>query len=921
MNVLVILLSPLILIAASAPIGATVCGAMAISRIRRSGGRIYGLGLAIFDALVFPLLALDGLIAYACITLARLIHFSAIESDNLAIGILAAVAISALADFFIIRWVWRASKPTIHASTQPPPQASQSGGDAAALQDARQAVKAPAWALIIVAASHVGFAIFASVAAITSVPRIVPTNFSFPFVVVLGSLFLAGNLFALHAASGMKQLKNRQAAVAACVIVMLPFSVFGLIAGIWALVVLSRREVVEAFKISERGKTVSKSRTFMWLLLGVVAILTPVALWAASNTGPASSQLQSQASSQFPSAAHSGNDKRSAYVVHAGGEVHYVFFYPGRFTSNTSGSQNAHSLTWIDNGSVKLTNGQTFGFLRESADPLHLSVNGKEYDLRQGRVLVLRDDGSAQQVKLFPTLAVARDAGTLAKAVDSATVTARPVFGAVVERTINDLDEGKGSEGLKLATGEVVSLPAEFERMSNQQRSKWIEDQGIDLFVEYVSDRNTYVSNRWALMSCGLRLSTLNATFEAASPEDAQASLASTAASGLDVLERNGLKFYLMPRLSMPPLVFAFQTREGGVGLLEVTSYTNNPKGMKIRYKMLPGAVAAESAATQPATQAVTDLALKVLRAMKEEDFDTLKSLSAGSEQGWLEVDLRTATRYSGVAGELPVGWSQNKLRNAIREIRTDVFSKHPEASTKVLDTMIHGDWAAALSPVTSSQYLVMVFVRTAGGWRFATLDDSKGRLADDVAKHSENIPKNLKLLRSLSSAASTRSVSQSTNGSVIDVQATAGAFLVALRNKDVDGMKALSLGSVRGWVSDEQSRQPGIGQLAGMSVRWLGKVIREMHEKVYKADLDLMTKIHETAVDGDWAAVRIDMPMPTVTTGPTDYLVLFFLRTSDGWRFVTIDDAEGPLAEGLAARAPRLQGLLASPSSQPATH
>ena len=35
---------------------------MAISQIRRSAGKLYGLPLAVFDALVFPLLLLDGLI-------------------------------------------------------------------------------------------------------------------------------------------------------------------------------------------------------------------------------------------------------------------------------------------------------------------------------------------------------------------------------------------------------------------------------------------------------------------------------------------------------------------------------------------------------------------------------------------------------------------------------------------------------------------------------------------------------------------------------------------------------------------------------------------------------------------------------------------------------------------------------------------
>ena len=64
-----------------------------------------------------------------------------------------------------------------------------------------------------------------------------------------------------------------------------PISLLGVVMGIWALVVLRRREVVEAFTLSERNKTMGKSRMSLWLLLAVIAILTPIALWAASRAG------------------------------------------------------------------------------------------------------------------------------------------------------------------------------------------------------------------------------------------------------------------------------------------------------------------------------------------------------------------------------------------------------------------------------------------------------------------------------------------------------------------------------------------------------------------------------------------------------------------------------------------------------------
>ena len=46
----------------SAPIGATILGWIAVSQIHRSAGKIHGLWLAVFDGLLFPLLALDALV-------------------------------------------------------------------------------------------------------------------------------------------------------------------------------------------------------------------------------------------------------------------------------------------------------------------------------------------------------------------------------------------------------------------------------------------------------------------------------------------------------------------------------------------------------------------------------------------------------------------------------------------------------------------------------------------------------------------------------------------------------------------------------------------------------------------------------------------------------------------------------------------
>ena len=50
----------------AAPFGTTIFGWIAVSRIRRSAGKIHGMGLAVFDGLLFPLLVLAGILGWIC---------------------------------------------------------------------------------------------------------------------------------------------------------------------------------------------------------------------------------------------------------------------------------------------------------------------------------------------------------------------------------------------------------------------------------------------------------------------------------------------------------------------------------------------------------------------------------------------------------------------------------------------------------------------------------------------------------------------------------------------------------------------------------------------------------------------------------------------------------------------------------------
>lgn len=115
-----------------APVGVPILGYVGLNRIRHSRGRLYGLGMALFDLLFFPLLALDALIGwcwYAALT-GRLYPKTWEEIASAGIVLVLTVVTSAVVDFLIVRAVWRAvsrpvgdtpqRKPTVSAPPLPP---------------------------------------------------------------------------------------------------------------------------------------------------------------------------------------------------------------------------------------------------------------------------------------------------------------------------------------------------------------------------------------------------------------------------------------------------------------------------------------------------------------------------------------------------------------------------------------------------------------------------------------------------------------------------------------------------------------------------------------------------------------------------------------------------------------------------------
>src|SRR5262249_8565528 len=98
----------------AAPLGTTILGWVAVWQIRRSAGKIYGLGLAGFWGLFFPLLALNALILMGAIFVIRLKASAQLENErgfamhtNSELTVIVFLALIVAVDWLIIRSVWR----------------------------------------------------------------------------------------------------------------------------------------------------------------------------------------------------------------------------------------------------------------------------------------------------------------------------------------------------------------------------------------------------------------------------------------------------------------------------------------------------------------------------------------------------------------------------------------------------------------------------------------------------------------------------------------------------------------------------------------------------------------------------------------------------------------------------------------------
>ncbi len=129
---------PMIILGVAGPFGTTILGWFAASQIRRSAGRIYGLQLAVFDGLVYPLMLMSAIIAVGGVALAKMfVDFYANPSvvddprinpplvtrlangtsSNIEVVVFLAVIVAIVVNVLIVRTVLRAVRTPLPEST------------------------------------------------------------------------------------------------------------------------------------------------------------------------------------------------------------------------------------------------------------------------------------------------------------------------------------------------------------------------------------------------------------------------------------------------------------------------------------------------------------------------------------------------------------------------------------------------------------------------------------------------------------------------------------------------------------------------------------------------------------------------------------------------------------------------------------
>ena len=244
-------------------------------------------------------------------------------------------------------------------------------------------------------------------------------------------------------------------------------------------------------------------------------------------------------------------------------------------------------------------------------------------------------------------------------------------FGPVIERVLIDVNEPGTNKAIRFRTGESTPPPARGGTVIME----WMLTNRMDLVV---SRR----SNQWSLITAGLRLR----EFSPGSWDDASAASVKDTLSQLSFLRHPADlettdRTYLMPEDTKLPWALAFETTERERGLLEIIGFTENPRGVKIRYKLVQPSGKASQVDTTADSDRVRAVAL----------FNDIENFGHDFDAAFAVTNLAAA--QTGVRCLLTLLTNFNAtVKGADCEFPPAVF----EDIAKVRQALDEGDWEKA---------------------------------------------------------------------------------------------------------------------------------------------------------------------------------------------------------------------------------
>ena len=194
----------------------------------------------------------------------------------------------------------------------------------------------------------------------------------------------------------------------------------------------------------------------------------------------------------------------------------------------------------------------------------------------------------------------------------SAASAQNPSFGPVIEQVLND---NGGDTFLDFDTGKLMNDPDDHFQNSEVLKGDipadvidWARSNGVDAVLRWgkegptsntppvIAKMDFWKKLVFHLRACDMVLILTNAE---AWDELSSKGVVQKVISAQPNSWWNGLAFG--PRINS--YCWLFRTREGGMGILQISSFTENPRGVKIRYKLVQTPIASQAAATSEAAK------------------------------------------------------------------------------------------------------------------------------------------------------------------------------------------------------------------------------------------------------------------------------------------------------------------------------